>query len=160
AGNERPDEPAPSAASGPATPYRAEEVRFSSGGNILAGTLTLPTTPGPYPAVTFVPGSGGLARNDWTNHPPLREHSARQGIASVCWDKPGVGASGGDWARQSFHERAREAIDAVKFLRGRTDIDHSHVGLWGISQGGWICPLAAALSPDIAFLILVSAPAG
>ena len=37
----------------------------------------------------------------------------------------------------------------MKFLRGRQDIDPNRVGLWGISQGGWICPLAATLSGDI-----------
>jgi dienelactone hydrolase len=136
------------------------EVRFASGGNTLAGVLVFPTTPGPHPAVAFVHGSGSLDRNDWTLHPALREHFARHGIASLCWDKPGVGASGGDWTRQSFHDRAREALDAVEFLRGRADIDPRHVGLWGISQGGWVGPLAASLSPDVAFLILVSAPAG
>jgi pimeloyl-ACP methyl ester carboxylesterase len=152
--------PVPAVAEASATPFREEEVRFSTGGNTLAGVLVLPSTPGPYPAVAFVHGSGALGRGDWTLHPPLREHLARHGIASLCWDKPGVGASDGDWTQQSFHDRAREAVDAVKFLRGRADIDRGHVGLWGISQGGWICPLAATLSSDIAFLILVSAPAG
>jgi len=38
------------------------------------------------------------------------------------------------------------------------------VGLWGISQGGWILPLAASRAPEIAFIIPISAsghaPAG
>jgi pimeloyl-ACP methyl ester carboxylesterase len=137
-----------------------EKVQFGSGGHTLAGVLVLPTTPGPHPAVVFVHGSGSLSRNDWTLHPTLREHFARHGIASLCWDKPGVGASGGDWTQQCFRDRAQEALDAVKFLRGRREIDPNRVGLWGISQGGWICPLAASLSPDVAFIILVSAPTG
>jgi hypothetical protein len=160
-GRDRPnDEPAPPGIGGSTALFREEEVRFSSGGRSLAGVLILPTAPGPHSAVVFVHGSGQLHRNDWTLHPELREHFARHGIASLCWDKPGVGASEGDWTRQSFHDRAREALDAVGFLRERADIDPHQVGLWGISQGGWICPLAASLSPDVAFLILVSAPAG
>jgi pimeloyl-ACP methyl ester carboxylesterase len=137
-----------------------EEVSFRSGDNTLKGVLVLPKTRGPHPAVAFVHGSGSLDRNHWTSHPALREHLARHGIASLCWDKPSVGASTGDWTEQSFRDRALEASDAVKFLRGRPDIDGKHVGLWGISQGGWVCPLAASLSPDVAFLVLVSAPAG
>jgi pimeloyl-ACP methyl ester carboxylesterase len=133
---------------------------FKSGANTLKGVLVVPKTRGPHPAVVFVHGSGGLDRDHWTTHPALREHLARHGIASLCWDKPGVGASTGDWTRQSFRDRAHEAIDAVKLLKARPDIDRKHVGLWGISQGGWICPLAASLSPDVAFIILVSAPAG
>jgi pimeloyl-ACP methyl ester carboxylesterase len=137
-----------------------EEITFRSGDNTLKGVLLLPKTPGPHPAVAFVHGSGSLDRNDWTSHPALREHLARHGIASLCWDKPGVGASTGDWTGQSFRDRALEAVEAVKFLKRRPDIDGKHVGLWGISQGGWVCPLAASLSSDVAFLILVSAPAG
>jgi len=146
---------------GPPKPvFAREEVSFPSGDNTLKGVLLLPKTGGPHPVVAFVHGSGALDRNDGTLHPALREHLARHGIASLCWDKPGVGASTGDWTQQSFHDRAQEAIDAVTFLRRRPDIDRKHVGLWGISQGGWICPLAASLSPDVSFIILISAPVG
>jgi pimeloyl-ACP methyl ester carboxylesterase len=144
----------------PKPAFAQKEVSFRSGGNTLHGVLVLPKARGPHPAVVFVHGSGSLGRNDWRSHPALREHLARHGIASLCWDKPGVGASTGDWTRQSFHDRAREATDAVKFLKERPETAGKPVGLWGISQGGWICPLAASLSPDVTFLILVSAPAG
>jgi pimeloyl-ACP methyl ester carboxylesterase len=142
----------------PGLAFAQEEVSIQSGDNTLKGVLFLPKVRGPHPAVAFVHGPGALDRNHWTSHPELRAHLARQGIASVCWDKPGVGASAGDWAQQSFEDRAREAIDIVKFLQGRPDIDKKRVGLWGISQEGWICPLAASLSPDVSFIILVSAP--
>jgi uncharacterized protein len=141
-------------------PFQQEEVSFQSGDNTLRGVLVLPKTPGPHAAVAFVHGSGDLGRDDWTLHPPLREHFALHGIASLCWDKPGVGTSTGDWTQQSFHNRAQEALAAVQVFRGRSDIDPRRVGLWGISQGGWICPLAAALSPDVSFIVLVSAPVG
>src|SRR5262245_20683734 len=85
----------------PKPAFAQKEVSFPSGGNTLKGVLVLPKTRGPYPAVAFVHGSGPLDRNDWTLHPALREHLARHGIASLCWDKPGVGASSGDWTRQS-----------------------------------------------------------
>lgn len=143
-----------------ASSYHEEEIRFANGDVNLAGVLCIPKARGPYPVVVFVHGSGSLDRKHWTLHPPLREHLAQHGIASLCWDKPGVGASGGDWTLQSFQDRALEALAAVQFLRGRRDIDRRHIGLWGISQGGWICPLAASLSPDVAFLILVSSPVG
>jgi len=35
-------------------------------------------------------------------------------------------------------------------------IDAQRVGLWGISQGGWIGPLAAAASDAVAFLVLIA----
>src|SRR5215203_1299553 len=39
-------------------PYRVEAVTFGNGDVTLAGTLTLPPTPGPHPAVVLVSGSG------------------------------------------------------------------------------------------------------
>jgi len=35
-------------------------------------------------------------------------------------------------------------------------VDAERVGLWGISQGGWIGPLAAAASDEVAFVVLVA----
>jgi uncharacterized protein len=37
-------------------------------------------------------------------------------------------------------------------------VDGGRVGLWGISQGGWVAPLAAARSRRVAFLVAVSSP--
>jgi len=139
-------------------PLRHEEVAFNSGRNMLKGVLVLPSTPGPWPAVAFVHGSGTQNRDGGGLHRPIREHFARHGIASLCWDKPGCGGSTGHWTEQSFEDRAREALDAVNFLQGRAGVDAKRIGLWGHSQGGWICPLAAAASKDVAFIILVSAP--
>ena len=42
-------------------------------------------------------------------------------------------------------------------MKTRKEIQPETIGLWGISQGGWIVPLAAAQSKDVAFAILVSA---
>ncbi len=39
-------------------------------------------------------------------------------------------------------------------MKARRDI--GKIGLWGMSQGGWLAPFAASLSRDIAFLIVVS----
>jgi pimeloyl-ACP methyl ester carboxylesterase len=135
--------------------YRTEEVRFHSGGNTLTGTLVLPETPGPYPAIAFVLGSGPADRNYYGMAPHLWRHFARHGFACLSWDKPGVGKSTGDYNAQSFRDRADEALAAVRFLRGRAEVSKDRVGLWGHSQGGAVAPLAASLSGDVAFLIEV-----
>jgi alpha-beta hydrolase superfamily lysophospholipase len=59
----------------------------------------------------------------------------------------------------SFDDLASDALAAVERLKSHPDIDARHIGIWGMSQGGWIAPLAASRSPDIAFVIVVSAPA-
>jgi hypothetical protein len=41
-------------------------------------------------------------------------------------------------------------------LKSRGDIDTAQIGLLGVSQAGWIMPLAAARAKDLAFLISIS----
>jgi pimeloyl-ACP methyl ester carboxylesterase len=47
----------------------------------------------------------------------------------------------------------------VRWLKAQPGVDASRVGVWGISQGGWIGPLAASLDPGVAFVINTSGPA-
>jgi pimeloyl-ACP methyl ester carboxylesterase len=82
------------------------------------------------------------------------EAFAQRGIASLAWDKPGVGESSGDWRFQTALDRAQESLAAIQFLRQRPEIDASRIGFWGSSQAGWIMPMAYALSPgSVAFII-------
>lgn len=50
-----------------------------------------------------------------------------------------------------------DALAGVNYLKRRPEIDSNAIGVWGISQGGWIVALAAQQDPDIAFVIAVSA---
>jgi len=135
---------------------REETVEFQAGGNTLAATLVLPGTSGPYPAVVFVNGSGAADRTGNGAFPSIWREFVRRGFACLSWDRPGVGASTGDFEAQSFPDRADEVLAAVAFLRGRTDIRRDRVGVWGFSQGAIVAPLAAAQSDDVAFVIAVS----
>lgn len=150
-GPHSPDEP-----TNPQTPaYRTEEVRFRCRDNVLTGSLILPTTPGPHPAIAFILGSGPADRTYYGMAPRLWTHFARRGFACLSWDKPGVGKSTGDYNAQNFPDRAEEALAAVRFLQARPEIQKPRVGLWGHSQGGTVAMLAASLSRDPAFLIEV-----
>ena len=80
----------------------------------------------------------------------LHELLPPAGIGVVTFDRRGEGESTGDATRGRFD---LQADDALAVLRA---IDAERVGLWGISQGGWIGPLAAARSDDVAFLVLVA----
>ena len=140
----------------PQTPAcRTEEIRFRCRNNVLTGSLILPTTPGPHPAIAFVLGSGPADRTYYGMAPRLWTHFARQGFACLSWDKPGVGKSTGDYNAQNFPDRAEEALSAVRFLQARLEIQKPRVGLWGHSQGGTVALIAASLSRDPAFLIEV-----
>ena len=134
--------------------YDALEVGFEGAAGTLAGTLHLPSAPGPHPGVVLVHGSGPDSREPYRN---LAAHFARSGVAALVYDKRGMGGSAGDWRTAGFEALAGDAIAAVRLLREHPAVDPERVGLWGISQGGWILPLAASQTPEIAFIIPVSA---
>lgn len=124
----------------------------------LAGTLHLPDAPGPYPALAMLAGSGPDDRDAWGYFPPIRDAFLGAGLAVLSWDKPGIGASNGDWREQTFFDRADEALAALAWLRSRPGIDAGRVGVWGHSQGGWIAQIVAARDPSLAFAIVNSGP--
>ncbi len=138
--------------------FRVEEVSFRNGGVRLSGSLRIPVASGPHPAVVMVHGEGPADREMWGLAPS--DYFAQRGIAVLTYDKRGVGGSTGDWKTATFHELVEDVLAGVEFFKGRKEIDVRKIGLWGISQGGWLCPMAAACSSDIAFLVIVGAPSG
>lgn len=130
------------------------EVRFIDDGVCLVGEWRVPDFPGPWPALVFLHGSGPATRDDWREE---AERFAAAGIASLAYDKSGVGDSEGDWTSQRFDDRAREALSAVRFVKEIGDVAIHRVGVLGASQGGWIAPMAAAASTDVAFVVTISA---
>src|SRR5262249_12169705 len=62
-----------------------------------------------------------------------------------------------DVQQANISDLADDALAGVQFLKGRQDIDLKRIGLMGGSEGGWVVPLAASRSKDIAF-IFVSSP--
>jgi dienelactone hydrolase len=133
--------------------WRAEDVSFEVPGATLSGTVYVPTSKGPHPALVFVHGSGPQVRLDnW----PMADRFARAGIACLSFDKRGTGNSTGDWQLSGFDLLADDVIAAVDSLRRRSDIRPDQIGLWGVSQAGWVIPIAANKSDHVAFVIPVS----
>src|SRR5438270_10432649 len=62
----------------------------------------------------------------------------------------------GDWKTAAFDELAGDVVAAFAYLQTRSDIDHAQIGLLGVSQAGWIMPLAAVRAKGMAFLISIS----
>ena len=155
-GPKRPQEPHPP------FPYRVEEVGYSSGEIKLSGTLTLPQGDGPFAAVFLVSGSGPQDRNEEVfGHKPfllLADDLTRAGVAVLRADDRGVGGSTGDLNLAATADLAQDALAAVAFLESRPEIDKHRIGLLGHSEGGYIAPLAASRSADVAFLVLMAAP--
>ena len=133
-----------------------EDVRFANGDVRLAGTLISPTTAGRHPAVILVHGSGAENREYIL---PFARFLVRRGVAVLGYDKRGAGESTGDWKTASFDVLAGDVSAAVEYLKTRRDIDPAQIGLLGVSQAGWVMPLAAVRAKDMAFLISISGAA-
>jgi dipeptidyl aminopeptidase/acylaminoacyl peptidase len=116
----------------------------------LSGTLLLPLTKGPHPAIVFLHGAGAEGRYASRF---LAEHFARYGIAALVYDKRGVGKSTGDWKRSDFGDLAEDAIAGISFLQQRKEINPRQIGIYGHSQGGMIAPLIASRAKEVAFVI-------
>ena len=133
-----------------------EDVTIERAGVQLGGTIVLPAGRGPWPAVVFVHGSGPATR-DASRF--FATEFAGRGIASLIFDKRGTGASSGDWREAGFYTLARDVLAAVEVLKAHPAIDENAIGLCGQSQGGWVGPLAAVQSDDVALVVMVSGPA-
>ena len=132
---------------------REEPVRFQNRDATLAGTLFVPEGGGLHPAVVIYHGSGPEERNTLMGH-----WFAEQGVACLTYDKRGVGESTGDFRTTPFMDLVSDGLAGIDLLKSRRDIDARRIGVWGLSQGGWLGPLAASQSRDISFVIAVSGP--
>lgn len=138
-------------------PYKQEEVSFQNGDVKLSGSLLVPLKKGPHPAVVLFHGSGPQTRESYLRF--FADLFARRGIATLIYDKRGTGASTGEvWYKtgDQFDPLVGDALAGVQLLLNRTDINPKKIGLWGLSQGGWLAPLAASRSNSISFVIVVS----
>jgi len=122
-----------------------ESLRIEHDGISLAASYS----PAGETAVVALHGAGAGTR-DYFLYEHLHRILPPAGIGVVTFDRRGEGESTGDVSRGRFDVQARDALavlDAVAV---------GHVGLWGVSQGGWIAPLAAARSDRVAFVIGVA----
>ena len=100
-------------------PYYTEEVKFTNhGGDILAGTLTLPKKTGKYPVVVLITGSGPQNRDEeLMGHKPflvIADYLTRNGIGVLRYDDRGTAQSTGDFQKATSVDLANDAEAAVR----------------------------------------------
>jgi pimeloyl-ACP methyl ester carboxylesterase len=137
--------------------YHREEIRFDSGPFKIVGDLHIPYPEKKQPAIIFVHGDGPARRRPSGEPNQIMSHFLEIGFACLFYDKPGYGESTGEFTRgKLFKERASILVDAARVLKNHPAVDPKKIGLWGISQAGWVMPKAIDRSDDIAFMIAIS----
>jgi len=145
-------------------PYVEREVSFNNAAahNQLAGTLSLPTGKGPFPAIVLVSGTGHNTRDeDVLGHKVflvLADALNRKGLAVLRYDKRGVGGSSGDYDAATTADFATDAEAAVSWLKTQAQIDATRIGVLGHSEGGIIAPAVAAADKSVAFVVMIAGP--
>jgi len=138
-------------------PPKVEEITFKSSSFTMVGDLRTPAGKGPFPLVLFVHGSGPADRYGTGEYLPIMARMLQAGYATFAWDKPGTGESTGNLDdRHVLAQRTQILLEAIKVMKSRPDIDPKRIGLWGISQAGYVMPRVLAQSKDVAFMICVS----
>ncbi len=144
----------------PPYPYEAQDLVYETSAGIkLAGTLTLPRGPGPFPAALLITGSGPQDRDEsLLGHKPflvIADYLTRRGIAILRVGDRGVGGSTGSSTRETLDDMGADVVTGVGYLKGRKGIEPKHIGVIGHSEGGIVGPAAAVQSADIAFVIML-----
>lgn len=145
-------------------PYTSLDVRFDnpSSHNQLAGTLSIPSGGGLFPAVVLVSGTGHNTRDEdvWGHKVflVLADALNRTGIAVLRYDKRGVGSSSGDYDAATTADFTSDAAAAVTWLQKQPHIDSRLVGVLGHSEGGIIAPAVARADQSVAFVVMIAGP--
>ncbi len=142
-------------------PYIAREVTIEHPlGHVLAGTLTIPEGPGPFPAAVLITGSGPQDRDETIlNHKPflvIADYLTRHDIAVLRYDDRGTAGSTGSFAGATSADFATDALAAMLFLQTVDGIDPGRIGLIGHSEGGIIAPMVAGLTDGVDFMVLLA----
>jgi alpha-beta hydrolase superfamily lysophospholipase len=136
--------------------------RSADGAITLAGTLTIPSTGRDAPAVILVSGTGPMDRDvTFVGHTLFRVTArglARAGIASLRFDKRGVGESEGDFSSARPEDFVADVMGATDFLVDGEGFTREHTGLLGHSEGGFVALTAASKMQRVPFCVILASP--
>jgi pimeloyl-ACP methyl ester carboxylesterase len=132
-------------------------VHFDNGDVHLTGTLFMPAA-GDHLAAVVVLHPAEQPTRAYALYRHLTEGLPAMRMAVLVYDRRGSGQSSGNFASAGYEALADDAIAGAHAIAHEPRIDHSHIGYWGLSQGGWLSVVAAARDPKAAFAVSVSAP--
>lgn len=143
-------------------PYQVMDMTFLGKNTKLTygGTLTIPQGKKKYPLAILISGTGQHDRN-YTYmgrefFTVLADYLARNGIASLRVDDRGFGKTTGDFQNATTGDFADDIDEEIAYLKSDKNIDASHIGLIGHSEGGMIASIVSSRNKDVKFMISLS----
>ena len=142
-----------------------QEIEFRSGDFKIVGTVSIPSLKESYPGVLLIPGSGQVDRNENVKKIHINVFRkiayflADNNVATLRYDKRGVGESEGNFWETGFHDNASDALSALVYLKNYKGIQSNKVFLLGHSEGALISTKLAGSGVDIAGTILLAGAA-
>ncbi len=130
--------------------FSVTETSFKSDSLTLFADIYTPNKANKKIGIALIQGSGNSDRtNLWSK--AFAEVLAKNGYYVLLPDKRGCGKSEGSWKNSSFLDLSTDAISSVHHLKNLMKLDV--VGVMGLSQGGFIAPIAAGKDTTIKFVI-------
>ncbi len=129
-----------------------EYVRIPYEGKSLAAVLRKPAGVGRPPVVAMAMGLDS-AKEEMLAY---QQTFLARGMATLTFDGPGQGEAEYDFPIRGDYEVAVKAV--VDWIETRRDIDAGHIGLWGVSLGGYYAPRACAFEKRIKACIALAGP--
>lgn len=127
---------------------------------VLAGTLTVPTGNGPFPAVILTSGSGPQDRDETIfEHRPflvIADYLTKKGFAVVRYDDRGIGESKGNFIDATTADLADDLEVVFEWAKKDPKIDSKEIVFVGHSEGGIIGPIVASRNADVAGVVLLA----
>ncbi len=132
---------------------RRTDVSFPSGPDTISGTLFIPNTDKPLPALIICHGALDFKENYFE----LCEYLANKGIASLAIDMHGHGASGGKRFHVNMKDWILDIVRAIDLLEQTQGINGNSIGVFGLSSGGTAVLEAALVDKRIRCIITLDA---
>lgn len=138
-----------------------QDVSIPGKGVVLSGTLCLPHVKGRFPTVLWLQGSGPIDRDDnmpgqiLNNAKSVAQHLAEHGIATLRFDKRGVGKSTGEFLSAGHSDLVEDGLSCLKFLTQSEFCKSDCIFAIGHSEGAIIAPQISQKSEQVVGIVLL-----
>ncbi len=148
----------------PARGARVYRATFAGvGGGSIAGWYMTPQGSGPFPGLAVYHGYSGLRGEPWGYLPWIAQGYAvlavdvRDQAGESTDPRPGTGERARGWMTQGinspesyyYRDVYGDVAQTVEVLAARPEVDARRIAATGVSQGGGLTLVAAALSPRV-----------